>query len=245
MVMEILNKKTEDKTMKKILFAISAIAVLLGFTACTSENETLEPQKGGKTILKAYTEETTRTTLNGNDTEGYKVFWSTGDKIKIVPQGQDPSSGTTYTFNLINGEGTTTGTFEGSTLTAGEYTAYYKVNYSGTGWPKSQTYVAGNIPSDYVPMKATGITVNSDGTISPISFKNEGGILRLNLKGYATIKVTKIVISATGLANDITLNSSAGVALNPTTATPFHIAVPAGTYSGLKIVISYKDAANQ
>ena len=84
--------------MKKTLFAISAIAVLLGFTACTSENETLEPQVSGKTItIKAYTEENTRTTLSGNDTEGYKVVWSTDDAIKI---GEN-------TFTLNDGAGTT------------------------------------------------------------------------------------------------------------------------------------------
>ena len=84
--------------MKKTLFAISAIAVLLGFTACTSENEILEPQVSGKTItIKAYTEETTRTALDGNDKDGYKVFWSTDDAIKI---GEN-------TFTLTEGAGTT------------------------------------------------------------------------------------------------------------------------------------------
>ena len=214
--------------MKKTLFAISAIAVLLGFTACTSENETLEPQVSGKTILKAYTEENTRTALSQNGA-AYDVVWSEGDAFKI---GEN-------TFTLEEGAGTTSGTFESMTsLTNGNYTAYYPTTYDGTTWPTAQTYTAGNITGS--PMKAT---FKDTKDVEPsLSFKNEGGILRLKLKG--TAKVKSITISATELTNPITLNcGSTGVELNTTTATPFHIAVPGAdgegnAYSGLKIVMT-------
>ena len=215
--------------MKKTLFAISAIAVLLGFTACTSENETLEPQVSGKTILKAYTEEATRTALSGDDETGYKVVWSFGDHITV--------GGKIFALKAEGGGvGTTSGTFEGDELTDGEYTAYYPADYDGTNWPTAQTYVENNIP-DGSPMKAT--FTYTTGEEPSLKFQNEGGILRLNLKGEA--KVKSIKISATGLA-PITLDClGMGIELNTTTATPFHIAVPGtdeGTdYSGLKIVI--------
>ena len=226
--MEILNKKKEDKTMKKTLFAISAIAVLLGFTACTSENEILEPQVSGKTItIKAYTEENTRTTLSGNDKDGYKVFWSTDDAIKIGES----------TFTLTDGAETTSGTFTGDELTDDtEYTAYYPADYDGENWPTAQTYTAGNITGS--PMKAT-FTYTAGGEEPSLSFKNEGGILRLNLKlkeGDAARSVKKIVVSSTQLAEDIELNCETAVALSEA-GIPFHIAVPAKAYSDLKFTI--------
>ena len=211
--------------MKKTLFAISAIAVLLGFTACTSENETLEPQASKTITIKAYTEENTRTTLDGNDTEGYKVFWSKNDAIKI---GEN-------TFTLTTGEGTTSGTFEGDELTDGDYTAYYPADYDGTNWPTAQTYTEGNITGS--PMKAT-FTYTKD--VEPsLAFKNEGGILRLNLKlseGDAARSVKKIVVSSGQLADDIALNCETPVALTKD-GVPFHIAVPAKTYTNLKFTI--------
>ena len=222
-------KKKEDKTMKKTLFAISAIAVLLGFTACTSENEILEPQVSGKTILKAYTEEATRTTLSGNDKDGYKVVWSEGDKITVGDK--------TFTLKEEDGgAGTTSGTFTGDALTDDtEYTAYYPADYDGENWPTAQTYTAGNITGS--PMKAT-FKYTKD--VEPsLKFQNEGGILRLNLKleeGADERSVSKVVVSSTQLDKDIELNCETAVALTEE-GVPFHIAVPAKEYSNLTFTI--------
>ena len=218
------NKKKEDKTMKKIVYAISAIAVLLGFTACTSENEIAEPQVSGKTILKAYTEtSTTRTALEDDGEGGYNVVWSTGDEIKIGEK----------TFTLNAGAGTTSGTFEGDALTDGDYTAFYPATYDGTNWPTTQTYAAGNITGS--PMKAT--FTYTEGVEPSLSFKNEGGILRLTAKGEATVK--SITVNATELTTPITLDCGTGVALT-SEGTLFHIAMPANTtgYTGVTIELT-------
>ena len=232
----------EDRTMRKLFIsALSMLAVAMGFTACSSDDDFVSnPDQSGRIRAYATTEQAsaTRTELKGNDTNGYQVFWSADDEITIGGK----------VFELIEGVGTSTGGFE---LKYGEakptvdddVIAYYPSEYNGTNWPTTQTYVANNIPQG-VPMKATGISImyGEGPMVSPISFKNEGGILRLNLKG--TAKVASIKISATELTNPITLNcGSTGVQLDASTATPFHIAVPGaddpGTaYSGLKIEIT-------
>ena len=217
------------------------LAVAMGFTACTSDDVTSTPDTPKQITVYATTEQpsATRTSLNvaeGNETVGYEVLWSAGDKIMLI------SEAPTYAeFTLKNDyAGQSTGEFEltGSPLGDDTYTAYYPAGYDGTSWPTAQTYVENNIP-DGVPMKAEGVEV-ADGTVDHISFKNEGGILRLNLKGEA--KVTSITISATDL-DAITLSCGTAVQLDADMATPFYIAVPGadapGTaYSGLKIVIT-------
>ena len=181
----------------------------------------------------------TRTSLNvdeGDETVGYEVLWSAYDKIMLI---NEALASIYAEFTLINDyDKKSTGEFTGSPLDDGTYTAYYPADYDGTSWPTAQTYVENNIP-DGVPMKAENVEV-ADGDVAPISFKNEGGILRLNLKGEA--KVTSITISATDL-DAITLSCGTGVQLDADMATPFYIAVPGaddpGTaYSGLKIEIT-------
>ena len=220
------------------------LAVAMGFTACTSDDDvTSTPETSKQITVYATTEQpsATRTSLNvaeGNATVGYEVLWSADDQIRIV-------SATTHADFTLKTESAnkSTGKFEGSlTFNDNEvYSAYYPTTYydnenSKTIWPASQTYVANNIPLG-VPMKAT---FTYSGEEPSISFKNVGGILRLNLKGEA--KVTSITISATGL-DAITLSCGTGVQLDADMATPFYIAVPGaddpGTaYSGLKIVIT-------
>ena len=222
--------------MKKLFVsALAMLAVALGFTACSSEDELVKetPAQGQKVTVIATTEEPAQRTMLGEQgTDGtYPVFWSADDKITIGGK----------VFELTEGATTSTGTFELKTdeekPEAGtDVIAFYPASYDGTNWTTSQTYVEDNIPQG-VPMKATGIIVEygERPMISPIWFKNEGGILRLNLKG--TAKVASITVSATGL-DAITLNCGEGVELNSETATPFHIAVPGTAYSGLKIEIT-------
>ncbi len=217
------------------------LAVAMGFTACTSDDDvTSTPDTPKQITVYATTEQpsATRTSLNvaeGNETVGYEVLWSAGDKIMLI---NEAFASTYAEFTLDNNyAGQSTGEFTGSSLVEGTYTAYYPAGYDGTSWPTAQTYVENNIP-DGVPMTAENVEVAA-GDVAPISFKNEGGILRLNLKGEAT--VTSITISATDL-DAITLSCGTGVQLDADLATPFYIAVPgadAGTaYSGLKIVIT-------
>ena len=245
-------KKKEDKTMKKTLFAFSAIAVLLGFTACTSD-EIVEPQVSGKTILKAYTETSaTRTALADDGEGGYDVVWSTGDKIFGDATGAYPGE-------LTGAGGSTSGEFTitGDNNDIDGRTFFYGLEPNEDGvwsWPNEQTY-AGNAIS-FSPMAGK---VSITGGAASATFKNLGGLLRLNLKG--TAKITSIKISAneymsgkfkvepssgdaavidnvdTKCFKSITLDCGDGVALT-SEGTQFYIAMPANTYTGVSITLT-------
>ncbi len=224
---------------KLFISALSMLAVAMGFTACSSDDDFVSNSDQSRQItVYATTEQpsATRTALGEGDAiNGYPVVWSKGDKITINKK----------VFKLNGDGGSSTGEFTGTAPSKGSYTAYYPSYYNEKVWPTPQTYVAGNIPQG-VPMKATAVTVDASKQVTPFSFKNVGGILRLNLKGDA--KVKSVRVSATNLKTKkgtltvITLDCGSGVQLNTTTATPFHIAVPgtdAGTaYSGLTIDIT-------
>ncbi|MCQ2198044.1 MAG: hypothetical protein MJZ60_11040, partial [Bacteroidaceae bacterium] len=226
--------------MKKTLFAISAIAVLLGFTACTSD-EIVEPQVSDKTItISASTESNaTRTALADDGEGGYDVVWSTGDVITIGDK----------TFTLSSTPGTTKGTFTGKDPANGKFDVWYGI--SSASLPAMQTYKAGEITNS--PMHASvDIT---DGVASIVDFKNLCGLFKLSLKGTATVKSITIsanepvageftvgtdggaVLEESADDKSITLDCGDGVTLTES-ATDFFIAMPAGTYTGVSITLT-------
>ena len=217
----------EDRAMRKLFIsALSMLAVALGFTACTSDDEftsTPETSRLAKVCAIAEQPSATRATLGENRSS---VVWEKGDKITIG--GKE--------FTLEGEGGSSTGVFVGEAPAAGTYDAYY--NYDGTNWPANQTYVSDNITG--APMEATDISVSGN-VISDITFKNIGGILRLNLildAGAAARSISKVVVSSSKqLDKDIVLNCATPVGLNEETDVPFHIAVPAKDYTDLKFTI--------
>ena len=208
--------------MKKIIIAMAAIAA--AFTMASCNKELVEPENNptqGNCIITASTESNlTKTSLSGDDTNGYEVVWSEGDSFVIGGN----------TFTLTAGEGTINGTFEGNAPADNKYTVYYPSTYDGETWPVSQTYTKDNITGS--PMKAE-VTITDGKASESIKFKNGGGILRLTVKG--TAKVTSIKVSAAELSKAITLNCGDGVELDNTDGTVFHIAMPAGSYSKTSI----------
>ena len=215
--------------MKKIYSILMILAAAAGFTNCSKAElvENKETEKCG-TVVYASTDVATKTTL----ADDYKVLWSTGDQIKFV---KDDATTTTYTFTLSSGEGTTNGTFTYSqTPEDGIYTVYYPATYDGTSW-HDQTY-AGATDISGAPMKATATV--SGGSVSDISFKNEGGILRYTVKGSKTIKSINV---KSGSSLDITLScGTSGVALTAE-GTVFNIALRAGEYSNATLTFTATD----
>ena len=208
--------------MKKIIIAMAAIAA--AFTMASCNKQLVEPENNpidGNCIITASTESSlTKTALKGDDEKGYEVVWSEGDSFKIGDN----------TFTLTAGEGTTNGSFEGTAPLDGTYDVYYPSTYDGSTWPAEQTYTEGNITGS--PMKAE-VTITDGKASESIKFKNEGGILRLTVKGTATVK--SINISATELSKAIILNCGNGVELDNTNGTVFHIAMPLGSYTKTSI----------
>ena len=207
------------------------LAAAAGFTNCSKADLVENKETGnGEAVVYATTDAATKTTL----ADDYKVLWSTGDQIKFVKSG---TPATTYIFTLSSGEGTTSGTFtcDGSqTPVDGTYTVYYPDTYNGTNWP-DQTYVNATDISG-APMTATATV--SGGSVSDISFKNEGGILRYTVKGDKTIKSINVTSSSPAL--NVTLYCGEGVAL-ATGGTVFNIALPAGEYSNATLRFTATD----
>ncbi len=227
------NKQGRTQTMKKIFLVIATLAVAFGFTACSNEDEVLENEQNNNEFITAFTEPgTTRTALDGNDTEGYDVVWSEGDQFSAYTYDLSISSyKLTGYYKLVSDPGSTKGTFQkdkGKDLVDVAYTAYYPKGYMGVNWPTTQTYTEGNITG--FPMKA----IHEAGS-STLKFTNEGGILRLAVKGSA--KVKSITVSAQGLSAPITLDCGDGVALT-SEGKLFHIAMPTGTFKGVEIALT-------
>ena len=213
--------------MKKIIIAMAAIAAAFTMASCNKEQlvEQEENTALGNCIITASTESNlTKTSLYGNDTDGYEVVWSEGDTFNLAGN----------TFTLIEGAGTTSGTFQGNVPgTNGFKTAFYPASYDGSNWPTKQTYTKGNITGS--PMKADVYCFKGEIDGGKFEFKNVGGILRLTVKG--TAKVTSIMVCTDGTPN-ITLDCGDGVDLNSTDGAVFHIAMPPGTFSGTSILFS-------
>ena len=215
--------------MKKIIVTLAAIAAAFSMVSCDKETSTPEgnPAIGAKTVIFASTENRmTKTALDGNDSEGYKVVWSAGDSFTIGGK----------TFTLSGEAGKTSGTFEGTVPADGDYTVYYPSTYNGTDWPAAQTYAEGNIAGS--PMKAE-VTVADSKMPASIKFYNEGGVLRLTVKGTAT--VASIEVMAAELSTSINLICGSGVDLT-SEGSVFHIAMPSGsesaTYTDVNIILT-------
>ncbi|MCQ2172007.1 MAG: hypothetical protein MJZ17_04540 [Bacteroidales bacterium] len=215
--------------MKKINLFLTILAAAAGFTNCSKAElvENKETEKGGS-VVYATTDAATKTTL-AND---YKVLWSEGDKITFV---KDGATNTTYTYTLSSGAGTTSGTFTcAQTPENGTYTVWYNYDKNEGYWYLQNYVSAADISK--APMKAT-VTV-SDGIVSDISFKNEGGILRYTVKGNKTIGSIKVQSASREL--DVTLSCGDGVALTEG-GTVFNIVVKPGTYSDVTLTFSATD----
>ena len=236
--------------MKKIILFAALAAFAL--TSC-QQDITFEENKPEGLVFTATTEiPATKTALDAS----LNVVWQAGDEIVIVDG--DSHIGT-YTTTA---SGDTKATFthnSGSEATSSPYRAWYPTTlYNNITFtlilPATQTYTAGNIAGN--PMYAESETAN-------LSFKNLCGIIKLNISTTQTgKKVRKIVLSADqGMSGEISnvatlgtdptaaVSGTAGVTLDcgtegveiGSTAIPFYIAVPANSYSNLKIMVITTD----
>ncbi len=188
--------------MKKIIIAMAAIAAAFTMASCNKE-QPVSPNENptvGKSVITASIENgLTKATLdeNGNDTDGYKVFWSEGDKLFVF--GIDESWCAEYTLDKSSA-GSSMGTFiwqEGDYFITEDdydepsfeadkiYSAVYPYDlfyeHSYYIWKTEQTYT-----DMYIPMYGEA-ECTEDGK-AEFTFTNLGGLLRLTVKGTATIK---------------------------------------------------------
>lgn len=242
--------------MKRITFSLALAAITL--TACQQDLNIDTNNSEGYALFTATTESSaTKTALNKNG-EGYDVLWQDGDQITIVDAAssvgvyQTASTTTKGAFSYVSGAAATTP----------DYKAWYPASIYNAGTPTlpaTQEYAADNIKNS--PMYAESST-------ETLSFKNICGIIRLNVSTTMSgKKVRRITLSATqpmsgAISNAATLASDsyvaavsegAGVTLDcgksgvaiGTEPTAFHFAVPANSYTGLKITVLTTDGAFQ
>lgn len=204
--------------MKKTIMAMTVIAAAFIMGSCAKEQ--IDGTAGsviGNDIITAFSEENlTKTALEGNGSTFYDVVWSAGDKIKIGDN----------IFTLIDGEGTTKGTFQGTLPKDGTYTAYYPETSNG-GWSGNYIYAGSSISG--APMTSE-VTISDGKVAEPLKFTNSGGILRLTLRGNATIRT----IALYGDGSRV-LSCGGGVALDNTDGKVFYIPMRPKKYTYLTI----------
>ncbi len=247
--------------MKKFFaWFFGTLCVLAACLSCQDPLMPVDQPDSGTSAAKHFTATTespaTKTELSGNDTDGYVVNWQSDDKIKIVDAASTPNVGVySTTSTAVKADFTFV---SGAEATTAPYKAYYPETLYNNGTltlPATQTYVAGNIGQS--PMYA-------ESNDESLKFKNLCGIVRLNITtNDSNRKVRKIVLSANqGMSGTFTISDNAAVIPSGTTAgvtldcgtagtaigtsaTAFYLAVPAASYSNLKITVVTTDGGKQ
>lgn len=224
---------------------IGAVIALTAVVSCQREIDFQEVAGS----FTATTESTATRTVLGQSGETYEVLWQAGDEITVLD-----ATGKTgvYTTQSTTRQGVFT--FKsGKDADKPVYKAYYPATLYNDGnlaLPAVQAYAEGNIHT--APMYAESNT-------NAFAFKNLCGIVRLMVSTTKEgMKVKKIALKADkGLSGSFTIQDDAavisygrngislecgeeGVAIGPE-AVPFFIAVPAGTYTPLKITVITTD----
>ncbi len=178
------------RTTQLIRFGAMALAVaaLLAVVSCEKKSGSIDPTT--KTILTASMEQQVGDTKTSLD--GVQIKWSAGDEISVFAG--DNTTNNKFTINT--GAGTTSATFTAETnIGSGAIYAFYPyssgirieesggVKYIYYNIPAVQTYTEGGISTNTNPSVAY-----SSSSATPLTFKNLSGIIRLQLKGNATIK---------------------------------------------------------
>ena len=175
----------------------------------------------------------------------YDVIWRLGDKICVK------NSENRVEFTLVDGAGTTKGTFRstGDDI-SGEVEGFYPASVANLIWPAEQQN--NQIPPMYCK-KTLSSTQNQT-----FNFASLGSVLQLNFNSTTVgivlksieVKADEAMSGAFTIENGqakvsqpegdkpgITLDLGEGVTLG-TSAKKFNIAVPAGEYHGLSIVLT-------
>ncbi len=183
--------------MKKVL--ILAAVALLTVVGCQNDIDKPSVKPVEKATLKASIEQPVAATRTSLDNE-LSVLWSAGDQIAVVGSSAPENA---VVYDLVAGEGTNGGAFEGDAIADALKAAVYPASYfdtesmgevnNGTFYlpvviPDVQEGVVGNMPNNANLAVAVG-----DGFLE---FKNVMGLLKLQLFGTAERPIKLIQIAA-------------------------------------------------
>lgn len=226
--------------MKKILFALSAIAAM-AISSCTMEDA---PQDN-ETLTAVIDAVSTRTALAAAG-DHYDVNWVENDVITV-------SNGSTTALYKAYSGGSTVADFKKTTwgsFSGDSFVGYYPSEIINGFLPYRQEYAANNVFK--VPMISEPST---DAKV--LKFKPITGILKLNVTTTAkdvTVKSISVkadqglsgsftMVDGAAIVSDATgtvLDCGAGVAISAT-PTSFYLAAPANTYTNLEITVISED----
>ncbi len=237
--------------MKKTVIALAALASVLFAISCQKENGPETKELSPMTIC-AVSEGIGATGTKTEMAYKYDILWCDKDQILVK------NASNSAIFKLVGGAGTTKGTFtcDKSPFTAGETVeAYYPesiVSGADLIWPANQAN------SQTVPMYCKNTLSATETQTFP--FASLGSVLQLNFNSTtADIVLKSIEVKADeAMSGKFTVNNNGqavitqqegdkpgitldlgdgGVALG-TSAKKFNIAVPAGTYTNLTVILT-------
>lgn len=183
-------------TMKKTVFFIVATWFACTVVSCEKRESPASEGIQKEVTIGCYTEVAdVKTSLSGNDTEGYSVVWSTGDKVRTrsVSGSGNTKLDKGYAITLVPSyAGKTYAKFTGTITPADDATAFeaqYPAYYP-EGTSLSVTAQNGNIGSqhykpgspDFMPMFAR----EEEAEPEQLHFSNLMGVIRLDLHNNGT-----------------------------------------------------------
>ena len=227
--------------MKNLTKLFVAVAALFAFSCVTDATEDLGVNVGGQTTLTLSLEEASKTQLGEKVNGVYHLYWSEGDQISVngVPSVALTAGGSaeaTFAFN---------GTLEYP------YNVVYPAS-EGTNevtFLASQSYTAGSFCAGAAPMCGYAEVEGS-----MVQLQHLAGVLRFDVSGTSTLSSLSVVApniagtftvdcatgaltAKTGETSDrVSVSFGEGLALG-TEATPIYVAVPAGVYGEVSVVI--------
>ena len=191
------------------LFTAIGIIAGMALTSCQQKEGPLSPENKMFTIQasieqpQSTSDTDTKTYLGTPTSTAYPILWGTVDAIKVYS-----TDDVGYTFNISGGISTKSATFSGTFSGTPAY-AIYPASMAGDTptsitIPATQTYKAGGIADNSLPMMA----VYSDGVLD---FKHICGILRLSVKTGADAILNSITVtSADNIAGTGTIAYNSG-----------------------------------
>ena len=249
-VTETNQKQTNMKNLTKLFVAVAVL--IAGFACTTDATDDLGVAVGGQTEV-AISLESSRTQLGEKADGVYPLYWSEGDKIAV--------NGVASNEVAAESVGKASATFVVNGALAYPYNIVYPAPAEGVSavadgcypvvFPATQTYVAGNVDGNAVPMYGYA----EEGTTPTLNHLT--GVLRFAVKGEATLASLAVVATNGALAGTYDVNCSTGALTAQegstsntvsmsfgegltlgTEATPIYVAVPAGEYGEVSATLT-------
>ena len=231
---------------------MAVVAGLFAFSCVTDTTEDLGVNMNAGQHTLSVSMEAARTHL-GEKAEGvYPLYWSEGDVIAVNGTASNPLA--------VDGDAAN------AVFQFGEAVAYpYNVVYpavegelNAVEFPAIQEYAVGNIANGVAPMYGYSVEPTEGEEATPIQMNHLAGILRFAVKGNGEVLKSLTVQAESGVlsgiftvdctsgaltakegstSNVVSMTFGEGVTLS-SEATLLHVAIPAGKYGALKIVLT-------